>query len=202
MTVRETGTSLCARRISRQKRFDIATQVERRTKTMIELSTERIEQILNEETVKKAETTAILRSIYTRYMLLYERYFTDIDALNDDKIAQFKNYHEETISLFKYYYLDIPQDTCEPLLKFEKEYTSKLLGSDWHKYLFGAYKEFKENITCKNNDEAYLKAAFSKQALEAFYYEMDNVFREGFGTDSKALQNAITGFASLFLGKK
>ena len=79
---------------------------------MIELSTERIEQILNEETVKKAETTAILRSIYTRYMLLYERYFTDIDALNDDKIAQFKNYHEETISLFKYYYLDIPQDTC------------------------------------------------------------------------------------------
>lgn len=167
---------------------------------MIELSTERIEQILNEETVKKAETTAILRSIYTRYMLLYERYFTDIDALNDDKIAQFKNYHEETISLFKYYYLDIPQDTCEYLHKFEKAYSSKLLGPDWHKYLFEAYRGFKENNAC--TDEAYLKAEFSKQAMEAFYYEMDLVFREGFGTGSKTIQSAISGFTSMFFGKK
>lgn len=44
---------------------------------MIELSHERIEQILHEETVKKEDLDTILRGIYFRYMRLYERYFAD-----------------------------------------------------------------------------------------------------------------------------
>ena len=49
---------------------------------MIELSNERIKEILNDETPRKEETDTILRAIYTRYMRLCEEYFTDIDALN------------------------------------------------------------------------------------------------------------------------
>ena len=45
---------------------------------MIELSNERIEQILHEETVKEEKVSTILRGIYTRYMRLYEKYFSDI----------------------------------------------------------------------------------------------------------------------------
>ena len=63
---------------------------------MVEFSKERIGQILHEETMKKEETETILRGIYTRYMLLYERYFADIDTLDDDKIAELKKYHEDT----------------------------------------------------------------------------------------------------------
>lgn len=55
---------------------------------MIELSHERIEQILHEETVKKEDLDTILRGIYFRYMRLYERYFADLDALDDDIISQ------------------------------------------------------------------------------------------------------------------
>ena len=73
---------------------------------MVEFSKERIEQILYEETMKKAEPETILRSIYTRYMLLYEKYFADIFALDDDKIAELKKYHEETRSLIKYTYME------------------------------------------------------------------------------------------------
>lgn len=35
---------------------------------MLELSNERIEQILNEETTKTVELATLLRCIYTRYM--------------------------------------------------------------------------------------------------------------------------------------
>ena len=69
---------------------------------MLELSNERIEQILNEETMKTVELATLLRSIYLRYMRLFEGYFADIDALNDTKIAQFRKYHEETCSLVRY----------------------------------------------------------------------------------------------------
>ena len=48
---------------------------------MVELSKERIAQILHEETVKKEDSDTILRSVYTRYMCLYEKYFADIDGL-------------------------------------------------------------------------------------------------------------------------
>ena len=40
---------------------------------MIELSNERIEQMLKDETAKTADQTTILRGIYARYMNLYER---------------------------------------------------------------------------------------------------------------------------------
>ena len=59
---------------------------------MVELSKERIDQILHEETTKKEELDTILRSIYTRYMHLFEKYFADIDALNDDRIAELRKY--------------------------------------------------------------------------------------------------------------
>ena len=52
---------------------------------MIELSNERVTQILHEETLKTEELTTILRAVYRRYMYLYDTCFKDIDALNDDK---------------------------------------------------------------------------------------------------------------------
>ena len=55
---------------------------------MIELNRERIEQMLHEETSKKEELETVLRCIYTRYMHLFENYFADLDALNDDKVAE------------------------------------------------------------------------------------------------------------------
>ena len=72
---------------------------------MVELSRERIEQMLQEETAKKEELANILRGIYTRYMRLYEKYLADIDALNDDEIGKLRAFHEETRSLFRYYYI-------------------------------------------------------------------------------------------------
>ena len=68
---------------------------------MLELSKERIAQILHEETVKKEDADTILRSVYSRYRQLYEKYLEDIDALNDDMIAEMRSYHEETRSLIK-----------------------------------------------------------------------------------------------------
>ncbi len=133
---------------------------------MIELSNERIEQILHEETTKKEDQETILRSIYTRYMRLYEKYFADIDALNEDEIAKLRNYHEETISLVKYYYMNIPMDVCSGIKVFEKEYSTKLLGSEWQKYLSEAYEEFKDKYEYKYKDR--VKAEFVKQALKAF----------------------------------
>ena len=37
-----------------------------------------------------------------------------MDALNEDKIAELKKYHEETESLIKYYYMDIPRISTYP----------------------------------------------------------------------------------------
>ena len=106
---------------------------------MIQLSTERVHQILYEETQKTEELKTVLRGIFTRYMHLYEEYYADIDALNDDKIAEMRKYHEETKSLVKHYYLDIPQDTCMGLREFDDKYIDKFLGSGWKKYLFDKY---------------------------------------------------------------
>ena len=55
---------------------------------MIELSNERVETILEEETPKTPELETLLRAIYTRYMRLYEKYFADIDKLNDKEIKK------------------------------------------------------------------------------------------------------------------
>ena len=166
---------------------------------MVELSKERIDQILHEETMKKEELETILRSIYTRYMRLYEKYFADIDALNNDKIAELRQYHEETKSLVRYYYMDIPLDICMGLREFENKYTVNLLGSEWHDYLFDIYEDFKENSRGKKE---YLKAEFSKQSLAAFYEAMDYVFREGFGTGSQTAKKVVSGITGLLFGKE
>ena len=135
-------------------------------------------------------------------MRLYEDYFADIDALNDDKIAEFRNYHEETKSLVRYYYMDIPQDTCQGIILFEKEYSTNLLGPEWQEYLFHAYEDFKKENKSGNKSEDYNKAEFTRQVLEYFYEAMDYVFREGFGTGSKTTRNIISGLAGLLFGKK
>ncbi len=168
---------------------------------MVELSKVRIGQILHKETTKKEDLETILRSIYTRYMRLYEKYFVDIDALNDDEIAELRNYHEETRSLVKYYYMDIPLDVCVGIKEFENKYSANLLGSEWHEYLFDSYEEFKKQSDSWNKSEEYLKAEFAKQALAAFYEAMDYVFRDGFGTGSQTAKNVVSGITGLLFGK-
>ena len=169
---------------------------------MVELSKERVEQILHEETVKKEELETILRSLYTRYMILYEKYFADIDALDDDKIAGLREFHEETRSLLRYYYMDIPQDICSQIEGFDNEYSDNLLGPEWHKYLFDRFESFRENSNDKNKDEKSLRSEFFKTGPEVVYVGMDSVFREGFGTGSKTAENIISGIAGLLFGKE
>lgn len=169
---------------------------------MLELSKERIGKILHEETVQEEKLTTILRAVYTRYMRLYENYYEDIDALNKTKIAELKKYHEETVSLIKYYYLDIPQDICEGIEEFENKFTANMLGPDWHRFLFRNFEEFKDNCEDRRAGKEALKEAFTKQALQEFYDTMGYVFREGFDTDSKTVKDTISGFGGLFGGKE
>ena len=166
---------------------------------MVELSNERVEAILKGETQKTTELATILRAIYTRYMRLYEKYFADIDALNNDKIAELNRYHEETWSLVKYYYMDIPHDVCLDLKDFDEKYGAKLLGPSWHANLFDLYDDFK----AKNRDktEEWVKEEFRKEALDAFYEAMGSVFRQGFGTESKNTANFVEGIRGLIFGK-
>ena len=168
---------------------------------MVELSKERIDQILHEETVKTEELATILRSIYARYMNLYENYYADIDALNDEKIAELRDYHEETRSLIKYYYLDIPQDVCTGLKEVEKRYIANLLGPEWHQHLFRSYEEFKEKNKSTEKAEEDYKKEFKNEMLTAFYDSADYIFREGFGTGSQAVKN-VMGRLKEFLGVK
>ena len=168
---------------------------------MVKLSNERIEQILHEETLKTEEPLTVLRSIYSRYMRLYEDYLADIDALDDDKVAEFRDYHEETMSLVKNYYMDIPLDVCSGIEKFDTEYGDKLLGPEWHKNLFDLYEEFKRQSKVSGQSEEYYKAEFTKQALNTFYDSMDYVFRPGFGTGSETVQKVISGVTGLLFGK-
>ena len=169
---------------------------------MVELSKVRIGQILHKETTKKEDLETILRSLYTRNMRLNEKYFADIDALNDDEIAELRKYHEETMSLVKYYYMDIPLDICAGIKEFENTYSANLLGPEWHEYLFDSYENFRENSRSKNKGEEYLKAEFAKQALAAFYEAMDYVFREGFGTGSQTAKSVVSGITGLLFGKE
>ena len=166
---------------------------------MVELSRERVEMILNEETPKTEELTTILRAVYTRYMRLYEKYFADPDALNDEVIAELNQYHEETRSLVKYYYMDIPEDVCDEIVEFDVKYGSKLLGPDWHKFLFDEYKHFRGKNWDKS--EEWTKEEFKKEALHGFYQAMGSVFRQGFDTGSKHTSNFIEGVSSLLFGK-
>lgn len=168
---------------------------------MIELSNERIEEILHKETKKTEEPATIMRAIYTRYMRLYEKYFADIDALNDNEIARMKNYHEETISLLKYYYMDIPMDVCTELKEFDDKYGNKLLGPGWRKYLDECDEDFRRESRGKYKSEEERKTAFAEEMLEYFYDAMDYIFRTGFGTGSKTAENMVSGIANLFFGK-
>ena len=168
---------------------------------MVELSNERVEQILHKETQKTEELATILRAIYTRYMCLYEKYYADIDALSDDKIAEMKQYHEETKSLIKYYYLDIPQDICTEIIELDKQYSDKLLGPDWHKILFDSYKDFKAENRNKNKSEECLKVEFREENLRTFYDVMDYIFREGFSTGSKTTEDVASGIAGILFGE-
>ena len=169
---------------------------------MVELSGERVDKILHKETMKKEDSETILRGLYTRYMCLYEKYFADIDALNDERIAALRTYHEETRSLFRYYYLDIPLDICTGIRVFEDKYTSRLLGPGWRGYLFGSFEDFKRRHSGEDQEEEELKAAFSKETLGIFYDAMDYIFREGFGTESSAFKDIAGTITSLLFGKE
>lgn len=168
---------------------------------VVELSKERIDKILHEETVKTEEPATILRSIYARYMRLYEKYLADIDGLDDAKVAMFRKYHEVTKSLVKYYYMDIPQDTCIGLREFDNDYSANLLGPGWREYLFDKYEEFKGQYRNEGKGEDQLKAEFTKQSLEAFYDAMDYIFREGFGTGSQTAKSVLSGIKGLLFGE-
>ena len=165
---------------------------------MVELSKKRIEEILNEETAKTEELPTILRGVYTRYMCLFEKYFADIDALNDEKVAEFRKHHEETKSLIKYYYMDIPLDICAGLEAFEKEYCDNLLGTKWHDYLYSHYEDFRKD---SNDEKKGSKEEFSKQTLSNFYDVMDYIFRDGFGTESKSSEEIKSGILGLLFGE-
>ena len=165
---------------------------------MVELKKERIEEILHEETVKTEDQKTILRAIYNRYMHLYEEYLSDIDKLNDKKIAELKKYHEETESFMKYYYIDIPYDVCAKLKEFDLQYTDKLLGTKWQEYVSDELKQFATKN--KNKSEEELKVKFTKEKLEAFYGVIDSVFRESFDTGSKTVERTTKWFVGLFSG--
>ena len=169
---------------------------------MIELSNERIEQILHDETKKTEALPTILRGIYTRYMNLYEKYIANFDTLNDDKIAEFRKQHEETRSLIRYYYMDIPQDVCSELREFEEKSCDQLLGTDWKKVLYDALDEFKNKNYIPDASEAYYKKEFQKAAMKEFYESMEKIFRSGFGTESQTAKNAYEGITGLLFGKK
>ena len=167
---------------------------------MVELSYERIGEILQKETWKTEGQATILRAIYTRYMLLFERYFADIDALNDEKIAELKQYDEETKSFVKYFYMDIPEEVAEALHYFDREYSAKLLGPDWSKLLTIGYKEFRLDHLDDQWDEARVKDEFKEQNLSDFYDAMDRIFRDGFGTGSRMNEEVTNRFASILFG--
>lgn len=169
---------------------------------MIEISNERIKQILEDETAKTQDLTTILRGIYARYMNLYERYFADPEALNDDKIAELGKYHEETKSLIKYYYLDIPQDICTGIREFEEKVSDPLLGREWKKNLYDAYDEFREKHKVRNRSEDYYQKEFSKMAMKEFYEAMETIFRDSFGTYSQTAKDVFSGVTGLLFGTK
>ena len=116
-------------------------------------------------------------------------------------IAELKKYHEETRSLCKYYYMDIPLDICTGLTEYDNEYSDKLLGDGWHKYLFDSYDDFRDENGDGNKSEARLKAEFADQKLTGFYEVMDYVLRDAFNTNSKSAEDVASGITSLLFGE-
>lgn len=169
---------------------------------MIKLSAERVNEILLKETPVTEKLPTILRAVYNRYMQLFERYFDDIDALNDDKVAELKKYHDETKALIMYYYMDIPLDLCLGLEEYDKKYTSKLFKSDWHKLIFESFRNFRDDNEDENKSKTRLKAEFQEKVLTEFYVSMNYVFREAFGTGSKTAEQATDWLGSLLFGEE
>lgn len=169
--------------------------------TMVELSNKIIDQILRKETPKKEDLATILRAIYTRYMRFYERYFANFDVLNQEEIFAFQKYHEETRSLIKYYYLDIPLDIIMKIEEFDEKCTDDLLGPSWHAHLYNAYEDFREKHSNGKQSEQAMQAAFAKYVLKEFYDSMDYIFRDGFGTESQAAKSVLSGITDLFFKK-
>lgn len=169
---------------------------------MVELSNERIEQMLHDETKKTEDVKTILRAIYARYSHLYEHYIADMENLNDDKVAEFAKEHEETKSLIKYYYMDIPQDICGAIKDFEEKVSDKLLGREWKKNVYDLYDEYKSKFWIHDKSEDYYKAEFKKLALQEFYKAMENIFRDGFGTGSQTVKDVLSGISGLLFGSK
>ena len=168
---------------------------------MLELSNERVSQILHQETLQTEELTTILRAIYTRYMRLYEKVFADIEALDDAEIARLRQYHEETRSLMKFYYLDIPQDICTSLDEFDSKDCSKMLGPDWREFLYDKFRDFRSDHFFSDTSESHLKAEFAEKSLNRFYESMDSVFRSGFGTGLLTTEDVVKGIKRMAFGK-
>ena len=89
---------------------------------------------------------------------------------------------------------------CEDLEEFDEKFRARLLGPNWYDNLCDIIESFKDENW--DMSEKRLKAEFKKQALEAFYKEMDDVFREGFGTGSKTVADAVGGITGLLFGKE
>ena len=88
------------------------------------------------------------------------------------------------------------------MIELSRERIEQLLHEpEWQKSLSGRYKEFKEKNENQKKGEEALKADFTKQSLSDFYEAMDYVFREGFGTGSKAAKGFLDTI-KLFGGEK
>ena len=84
------------------------------------------------------------------------------------------------------------------LAKFDKDYTDKLLGPDWHDFLFENYEDYKDSHMSEDKTEEEIKAEFEEKALSYFYDDMDYIFRDDFGTGSKTEESLLEGLKNLF----
>ena len=167
---------------------------------MVKLDNERVEQILEKETLKTIPLPMLLRCIYNRYLDLYEDYIAEADKLTDEKIDAFKRRNEETQSLIKYYYMDIPEDICYDLNKFEEKIADELLGREWKRVFYDAFDEFKENHDDWNKSDDWYMAEFKKATRKELYKTLDDIFRDGFGTNSETGKNIFSGISNLLFG--
>ena len=62
--------------------------------------------------------------------------------------------------------MDIPLDICAALIEFDKQYSEKLLGSNWRRYLFDSLEKYKSDRGDKSKEG--LKADFEEKILTAF----------------------------------
>ena len=96
--------------------------------------------------------------------------------------------------------MDIPEETGTYLQVFDKEYTVKLLGPDWKKYVSESFQEFISEHKKEAKNEDHLKEMYREEILGAFYDAMNHVFRDGFGTANKTLEKVSKGLLSILFG--